>query len=249
MVNVDAFARLFRVAVVATAMLLAASVVLAAWSWTSHARAAAWVRHTYRVNLTIGSARAALDRPVAAAVAPAGASSNGRESVVPLLDHLRQLTRDNPAQQRRLDTIQSLAAGFLPRQASEPVWAAPAAEVAGSIAQILRQLDQMEAEENRLLAEREQTLEAARSRQLLIFSGLVGLEVICAVVMLRQVRRIAALKRLVTVCAWSHKVRYEDEWMNFEEYLIRAHGLRLTHGVSPEMAGKLIAEFEQENPA
>ena len=39
---------------------------------------------------------------------------------------------------------------------------------------------------------------------------------------------------LLTVCAWSKRVRYEGEWINLEQYLLLAHGLFVTHGISPE---------------
>lgn len=44
------------------------------------------------------------------------------------------------------------------------------------------------------------------------------------------------MKELLTVCAWSQKIRIEDEWLTFEEFLVRKLGLSLTHGISPEAA-------------
>lgn len=39
---------------------------------------------------------------------------------------------------------------------------------------------------------------------------------------------------VLTVCAWSKRVRYKGEWVSLEEYLLLAHGLFVTHGISPE---------------
>jgi PAS domain-containing protein len=44
----------------------------------------------------------------------------------------------------------------------------------------------------------------------------------------------AANDDLLTVCAWSKRVLYEGEWVTIEEYLMLAHGLFVTHGISPE---------------
>lgn len=39
---------------------------------------------------------------------------------------------------------------------------------------------------------------------------------------------------LLTICAWSKRVRYEGEWVALEQYLLLAHGLFVSHGISPE---------------
>jgi PAS domain S-box-containing protein len=39
---------------------------------------------------------------------------------------------------------------------------------------------------------------------------------------------------LLTVCAWSKRVRYEGKWVTLEQYLMLAHGMFVTHGISPE---------------
>jgi len=50
---------------------------------------------------------------------------------------------------------------------------------------------------------------------------------------------------LVTMCAWSHTIEYEGEWISFEEYLKRRFDLDTTHGISPTEAKKAL---EQINP-
>ena len=44
------------------------------------------------------------------------------------------------------------------------------------------------------------------------------------------------VQELLTVCAWSQKIRIDDEWLSFEEFLVKKMGLTLTHGISPEAA-------------
>jgi PAS domain S-box-containing protein len=39
---------------------------------------------------------------------------------------------------------------------------------------------------------------------------------------------------VLTVCAWSKRVRYEGEWVPLEQYLMLAHTLFVSHGISPE---------------
>jgi len=38
----------------------------------------------------------------------------------------------------------------------------------------------------------------------------------------------------LTVCAWSKRVLFEGQWLTLEEYLLLAHGLLVSHGISPE---------------
>lgn len=49
---------------------------------------------------------------------------------------------------------------------------------------------------------------------------------------------------LVTLCAWSHTVKFEGEWISVEQYLSRRFGLAATHGISPDAMEKLEAEMD-----
>lgn len=57
------------------------------------------------------------------------------------------------------------------------------------------------------------------------------------------VRRIHELEKLVTVCAWTHRVKWQGRWMSFEEYLERRFNLHFTHGMSDEAAEKMQAQI------
>lgn len=43
----------------------------------------------------------------------------------------------------------------------------------------------------------------------------------------------------VTVCAWTKRVRFRGEWLSMENYLLRAHGLSITHGICPDAFGEM----------
>lgn len=45
---------------------------------------------------------------------------------------------------------------------------------------------------------------------------------------------------LLTVCAWSKRVRYQGEWVGLEEYLLLAHGLFVSHDISPEAFAQAV---------
>lgn len=50
------------------------------------------------------------------------------------------------------------------------------------------------------------------------------------------------LEKLVTVCAWSRKIKVDGRWVTFEEYLVENLGLRITHGIDPEAARTLTVK-------
>lgn len=50
------------------------------------------------------------------------------------------------------------------------------------------------------------------------------------------------LKELLTVCAWTQKIRIEGEWFTFEEFLVKKLGLTLTHGIHPDAIQQFLKE-------
>lgn len=52
---------------------------------------------------------------------------------------------------------------------------------------------------------------------------------------------------LVTLCAWTRKVRHGGEWLSVEKYLERRYGVLTTHGISPEAVARLEAEEEPQS--
>lgn len=51
--------------------------------------------------------------------------------------------------------------------------------------------------------------------------------------------RTADLQKFVTICAWSRKIRLDDEWMSLEDFLVQRLGISITHGIDPEIAKRL----------
>jgi PAS domain S-box-containing protein len=48
---------------------------------------------------------------------------------------------------------------------------------------------------------------------------------------------------LVTICAWSKQVRSGENWVPMEEFLSKHLRLKLTHGMSDEVAGRMLDEL------
>jgi CHASE3 domain sensor protein len=78
--------------------------------------------------------------------------------------------------------------------------------------------------------------------QLLSFAMLVVACVLGATGVMLFLRRMHELETMITVCAWTHRVKYQGEWLSFEEYLRRRFDLRFTHGISEDAAKKLEME-------
>lgn len=54
---------------------------------------------------------------------------------------------------------------------------------------------------------------------------------------------------LVTVCAWSHTIEYEGQWISFEEYLKRRFNIDTSHGISPAEAQKVFENLKKNDHA
>ncbi len=47
-------------------------------------------------------------------------------------------------------------------------------------------------------------------------------------------REIRGLKKMITMCAWTGKVKMEGKWVRVEEFLQKKYGIEVTHGISEE---------------
>jgi CHASE3 domain sensor protein len=56
------------------------------------------------------------------------------------------------------------------------------------------------------------------------------------------VRRIRDLRTVITVCAWTKRVKWKGRWVSFEEFLEQRFKLRFTHGISEEAARQFQME-------
>lgn len=95
-------------------------------------------------------------------------------------------------------------------------------------------------------------LESADPIEYVVVNGLIRVIVLglIAYFVTRTSRQAIELKQkvdtLVTICAWSRTVKYENQWISFEEYLSRRFGIHTSHGISPAEADRLREELERE---
>ncbi|WP_162659172.1 GAF domain-containing protein [Tuwongella immobilis] len=54
--------------------------------------------------------------------------------------------------------------------------------------------------------------------------------------------KVEKLEKVVTICAWSKKVRHQGQWIRFEDFLVESLGVKLTHGITDEIAQQLLRE-------
>ncbi|HCE42709.1 MAG TPA: hypothetical protein DET40_04105 [Lentisphaeria bacterium] len=54
--------------------------------------------------------------------------------------------------------------------------------------------------------------------------------------------RIDRLEKLIKVCAWTRKIKVEDEWLTIEEFMKKYLDKDVTHGISPEAFEKMFKE-------
>ena len=53
-----------------------------------------------------------------------------------------------------------------------------------------------------------------------------------------------AAGELVKICAWSKLVERADGWLTIEQFLRQRFGLRVTHGIAPDAASRLLPDGE-----
>lgn len=60
--------------------------------------------------------------------------------------------------------------------------------------------------------------------------------------MVISLRHDEEFERLVTVCAWTNKLKLDGEWFSFEEFLSKKLGMKISHGLHPEALEKIVSE-------
>lgn len=95
------------------------------------------------------------------------------------------------------------------------------------------------------------TLEIGKRSMLLQLGSfaMLGLAtVMCAIGFILYIRRVHELETIITVCAWTKRVKYRGRWVNFEDYLHDRFKLELSHSISEDAAKKLLLEELELNP-
>jgi hypothetical protein len=59
-------------------------------------------------------------------------------------------------------------------------------------------------------------------------------------------RRARKIERFLRVCAWCRKIWVDDKWVSLEEYALKMHSLKSSHGICDECVARLDQEREQK---
>jgi CHASE3 domain sensor protein len=114
-----------------------------------------------------------------------------------------------------------------------------------SINQIRDVLFRMRIQQTDLLVTRQQTAEARFLFDQTVSLILVGVTAIALIAIITILLRLEHLRQIVTVCAWTGRVKFEGEWISLEDYLQQRFGVSVSHGLSNEAAAKMIQEIRQ----
>jgi hypothetical protein len=58
-------------------------------------------------------------------------------------------------------------------------------------------------------------------------------------------REIRGLKKMITMCAWTGKVKMDGKWARIEEFLQKKYGIEVTHGISEEALAIMESRMAQ----
>jgi CHASE3 domain sensor protein len=179
------------------------------------------------------------------------------KQVPPQIGTLRALTADNPVQQENLRYMDPLVAAKLDFMAQtislqqhgqhEAMLALISTDRGKQTMDAIRsRLEAMEQEESHLLTTREEQLSSRARLSTGFLFALVALNLLFTLAMLGMLRRLSKVQSLITMCAWSHTVEYEGEWLSFEQYLLRRFNLNTSHGISPAEAEKAFGSLQHK---
>jgi CHASE3 domain sensor protein len=227
-------------------------------------QSAGWVRHTLEVEVALRHLQDVARNAEAAqrGILLAGASGQRRQygpyrmaldSIDPAIRQLAVLTADNPDQVSRARHLGDMAGRYVTSlDAAVTLDSAGRGESALVTVQTSTALgnelhDMVEgglAQERGLLIGREQELHALLERRQKLGFGLVALNVILLLGFLYLLRRFQKQQNMVKVCAWSRVIQHNGQWITFEQYLSKQFDIDVTHGMSPEIAERLLAPTE-----
>jgi hypothetical protein len=60
--------------------------------------------------------------------------------------------------------------------------------------------------------------------------------------------QVSRLEEFVTFCAWTGQVRWKDEWVSVETFLSERYKLNVSHGISDEAMGRILADAKVSAP-
>ena len=177
-------------------------------------------------------------------------------SVAAQLAALAQFTGGNPSQKARVGRLRELVRMKF-AELGDTIALAARGDRPGAMALVLSHRGQMLMDEIRatvrdgvnaeegLLAERTAILDRYMRRRGYLIWSLVALNAAGLAALILTGGRLSRLQPMVTVCRSSHTIKDGDEWITFEQYLERQYQVRISHGLSPAEAEKLMTKVEQ----
>ncbi len=72
-----------------------------------------------------------------------------------------------------------------------------------------------------------------RLSEALLISSLILFLGIATVIITSLLARIKKLESFIYICSWCKKLKVDDSWIAFEEYLEKYRGTRSSHGICP----------------
>lgn len=166
---------------------------------------------------------------------------------------LRALTSDNASQQARLNDLEVMienrvsllkeVVGLHRKGAVEQALNLMKTDRGKhEMDRIRRLMREMQQEEQQLLAERQDGLFLNARLGTTFLTLLAGFAALFSAGVLILFHRLARVRSLVRICAWSKAIEYEGAWLSFEEYLRRRFGIEISAAVSPGQAGTLFGQ-------
>jgi CHASE3 domain sensor protein len=180
-------------------------------------------------------------------------------SVMPRqLNQLCDTLCPHPPQLERFTRVKQLVeakfiyiAGILKLHATDPA-AAVATVRAGEGRVIMEQLrafiGQLKAEETDRLDQRLEEIASQKGVTDLALLAIVVVDVITLGSTLFILRKLRYLRRMITICAWTHQIKYEGKWVGLEQYFKESFGFYATHSISEEGKRKFLAEHADAVP-
>ena len=231
-----------------------------------------WVRHSYLVREKLSTVETSIYR---AQSTERGYALSGRPGYVGmyvltranlLLESslLRLLVADNPAQEKLAGDLQATLQAKL-AELTQGVELRAAGNERGASALVnsnawdlmvtaRRQILEMRATEDKLLAERTLTSENKLDLRENISTALLLMSTVLIVGAGILFLRIQVLQNIITVCAWTQRVNYRGKWMRMEEFLWERFRVKVSHGISEEafdgvmgIVGKKLTVSERRN--
>ena len=173
------------------------------------------------------------------------------------LAELKRLTRNDPAQQANLYSLEEMVTNglvFDPATAFANGRTPASQSVVQLTAEGKKKIEALRAvvfaareeQERALSKHQEEAADDVISSQIMSLVLIVAVAVALVLVVVILLR-LEKLQEFVTVCAWTGRVRFEGQWVRLDEYLKQQFNISVSHSLSQEAAEKMRVEIEELN--